>query len=244
MIEPGGILIYNDTDPVLKKLVTGHPGSFRRIGYGVPAHRIEKGETLVTLEGVTGKLKVFGEHNLLNLHAAFLVAKELGIQASIFLEGMAAFSGAARRLELVKTDAAAQVNIYRDFAHAPSKVKATIQAVKAQFPERRLIAVLELHTFSSLNEQFLSEYKGTLDPADKAVVFYSRHALELKRLPPLPAEKVVAGFGKPDLSVIQEKEELVRWLMEQSYKNVNLLLMSSGNYDGLDIDTLSGYITK
>ena len=104
--------------------------------------------------------------------------------------------------------------------------------------------MLELHTYSSLNEQFLSEYKGALDPADKAVVFYSRHALELKRLPPLPGEKVVAGFGKPDLTIIQEKEELERWLMEQSYKNVNLLLMSSGNYDGLDIDNLSGRISQ
>lgn len=243
-IEPGGLLIYNETDPVLKRLVSEHPGSFRRIAYGIPAHRIDNGITLVELEGFAGRLKVFGDHNLLNLHAAFLVAKELGIGTGVFLEGMAGFSGAAKRLELVKTDETGHVNIYRDFAHAPSKVKATIQAVKAQFSERRLIAVLELHTYSSLNEQFLSEYKGALDLADKAVVFYSRHALELKRLPPLPGERVVAGFGKPDLVIIQEKEELERWLMEQSYKNVNLLLMSSGNYDGLDIDTLSDQVTQ
>jgi UDP-N-acetylmuramate: L-alanyl-gamma-D-glutamyl-meso-diaminopimelate ligase len=243
-IEPGGVLIYNDTDPVLKKLVNQHPGTFRRIGYGIPSHRIEKGVTLVELDGHTGKLKVFGEHNLLNLHAAFLVARELGISADIVLKGMEAFTGAAKRLELVKADTAKGLNIYRDFAHAPSKVKATIRAVKGQFPERQLIAVLELHTFSSLNEQFLSEYKGALDDADKAVVFYARHALELKRLPPLPAEKVIGGFGKPGLQVIQEKEELNRWLMEQSYKNVNLLLMSSGNYDGLDINTLTESITK
>ena len=243
-IEPGGVLIYNDTDPVLKKLVAQHPGTFRRIAYGIPPHRIENGITLVELEGQTGQLKVFGEHNLLNMHAAFLVARELGIPATVFLTGMAGFTGAAKRLELMKADQASGVNIYRDFAHAPSKVKATIRAVKAQFPDRQLIGVLELHTYSSLNEQFLSEYLGSLDDADKAVVFYARHALELKRLPPLPAEKVIEGFGKPGLRVIQEKEELNRWLMEQSYKNVNLLLMSSGNYDGLDINTLLEHITK
>jgi UDP-N-acetylmuramate: L-alanyl-gamma-D-glutamyl-meso-diaminopimelate ligase len=243
-IEPGGVLIYNDTDPVLEKLVSQHPGTFRRIGYGIPAHRIEQGVTRVELEGHSGKLKVFGEHNLLNLHAAFLVAKELQLSPAVALRGLEAFTGAAKRLELVTADKAAGVNIYRDFAHAPSKVKATIRAVKAQFPERQLIGVLELHTYSSLNEQFLSEYKGSLDDADKAVVFYARHALELKRLPPLPPEKVVAGFGKEGLHVIQEKEELNRWLMEHSYKIVNLLFMSSGNYDGLDINALSELVTK
>jgi UDP-N-acetylmuramate: L-alanyl-gamma-D-glutamyl-meso-diaminopimelate ligase len=246
-IEPGGVLIYNDTDPVLKKLVEEHTGPtgkapLRKIGYGIPSHRIENGITLVTLEGQMGALKVFGEHNLLNLHAAFRVVNELGVDASTFLRGMASFTGAAKRLELLARSG--QVNVYRDFAHAPSKVKATIEAVKKQFPGRQLIAVLELHTYSSLNEQFLSEYKGAMELADKAAVFYSRHALELKRLPPLPEEKVIAGFGKAELAVINEKEELERWLTQQSYKNANLLLMSSGNYDGLDINGFTGRITQ
>jgi UDP-N-acetylmuramate: L-alanyl-gamma-D-glutamyl-meso-diaminopimelate ligase len=240
-IEPGGVLIYNETDPVLKKLVAEHPSPVRKIGYGIPEHTIENGITVVTLEGRTGVLKVFGDHNLLNLHAAFLVTKELGMGTDQFLAGMANFSGAAKRLELIGRNDS--VNIYRDFAHAPSKVKATIQAVKIQFPGRQLIAVLELHTYSSLNEQFMDQYHGSLDPADKAVVFYSRHALELKRLPPLPGEKVAAGFGKPGLVVIQEKEELQKCLMKQSYKNVNLLLMSSGNYDGLDVVALAKQIS-
>ncbi|HEX3935337.1 MAG TPA: Mur ligase family protein [Puia sp.] len=235
-IEPGGVLIYNNTDPVLKKLVEEHPGNIRTIGYGIPAHTIENGITVVTLEGRTGALKVFGEHNLLNLHAAFLVAKELGMGTAEFLAGMAQFAGAAKRLELAGRGES--VNVYRDFAHAPSKVKATIQAVKMQFPDRKLIAVLELHTYSSLNEQFLSQYHGSLDPADEAAVFYSRHALELKRLPSLSEEKVKAGFGKPGMAVIQEKQELENWLMKQSYKNANLLLMSSGNFDGFVIGDL------
>src|ERR1700754_459585 len=256
-IEPGGVLIYNQTDPVLTRLVEEHQvaatksrdgvvaegqAPLRVIGYGIPAHRVENGITVVTLEGQTGTLKVFGDHNLLNLNAAFLVSKELGIGAADFLTGMASFSGAAKRLELLSANE--KTNIYRDFAHAPSKVKATIQAVKMQFPERQLIAVLELHTYSSLNEQFLSEYNGSLDPADKAVVFYSKHALELKRLPPLPESTVKAGFGKPGLTVIQDKEELLAWLMLQSYKNVNLLMMSSGNYDGLDLTALSAQINQ
>jgi UDP-N-acetylmuramate: L-alanyl-gamma-D-glutamyl-meso-diaminopimelate ligase len=241
-IEPGGLLIYNQTDPVLTGLVEAHPAPIRRIGYGIPAHRIESGITAVELGGHTGALKVFGEHNLLNLHAAWLVTRELGLDAVTFLQGMASFTGAAKRLELLASGPA--LNVYRDFAHAPSKVNATIRAVKAQYPDRRLIAVLELHTYSSLNEQFLTEYKGTLDGADAAAVFYSKHALELKRLPPLPEDKVVAGFGKPDLAVIHKKEELADWLMKQSYKNANLLFMSSGNYDGLDIPALINSIKE
>ncbi|HEV3324868.1 MAG TPA: Mur ligase family protein [Puia sp.] len=241
-IEPGGLLVYNRTDPVLARLVEEHPAPVRKIGYGIPPHRIENGITVVTLEGQTGALKVFGEHNLLNLHAAWLVAKELGLDAAAFLKGMAGFTGAAKRLELLASGPG--LNIYRDFAHAPSKVRATIQAVKAQFPERRLIAVLELHTYSSLNEGFLAEYGGTLEDADAAAVFYSPHALELKRLPPLSEEKVAAGFDKKGLIVIHKKEELAAWLTKQSYKNANLLFMSSGNYDGLDIQALTNRITQ
>jgi UDP-N-acetylmuramate: L-alanyl-gamma-D-glutamyl-meso-diaminopimelate ligase len=155
---------------------------------------------------------------------------------------MAGFTGAAKRLELLASGP--WINVYRDFAHAPSKVKATMQAVKAQFPDRRLIAILELHTYSSLNENFLAEYGGTLDGADAAVVFYSPHALELKRLPPLSEEKVAAGFDKKGLIVMHKKEELADWLTKQSYKNVNLLFMSSGNYDGLDIQALTNRITQ
>jgi UDP-N-acetylmuramate: L-alanyl-gamma-D-glutamyl-meso-diaminopimelate ligase len=241
-IEPGGVLIYNQTDPVLARLVVDHGAAIRKIGYDVPPHRIENGITVVELEGHAGALKVFGEHNLLNLHAAWLVCKELGLDAVTFLKGMAGFTGAAKRLELLAGSPG--LNIFRDFAHAPSKVKATIRAVKAQFPDRRLIAVLELHTYSSLNEQFLTEYQGSLDDADAAAVFYSPHALELKRLPALPEEKIISGFGKKGLAVLSKKQDLEDWLLKQSYKNANLLLMSSGNYDGLDIQALTNQITQ
>ncbi len=241
-IEPGGCLIYNETDEVLKKLVEEHPTKVERIPYGLPVHDIKEGKTLIGLEGIRGELKVFGNHNLLNLHAAYLACKQLGIDAQAFLNGIASFSGASKRLELLAHSAS--TNVYRDFAHAPSKVKATMDAVKQQFPERKLIAALELHTYSSLNEKFMSEYKGAMDAADAAAVFYSQHALELKRLPNLPKESVIEGFGKEDLKVFNDKEELENWLVGQSYEGANLLLMSSGNYDGVDVTTFAHQITN
>jgi UDP-N-acetylmuramate: L-alanyl-gamma-D-glutamyl-meso-diaminopimelate ligase len=242
-IEPGGILIYNETDDTLKKLVTENKRTdIRYQPYQVPAHAIANGRTTLTIEGQTGELQVFGNHNLLNLHAAWYVCRELGMDSTTFVKAISSFTGAAKRLELLARNE--HTTVYRDFAHAPSKVEATIDAVKQQFPDRTLIAVLELHTYSSLNEQFMSEYKGAMDPADKAVVFYSRHALELKRMPELPAGKVLAGFGKEGLQVINDKENLMQWLQQQNYKNACLLLMSSGNYDGADILTFAKQVTS
>ena len=234
-IEDGGTLIYNATDPVLNELVSAHVFNKQilPLPYEVPAHEIVNGETHVIIEDASGILSVFGNHNLLNLNAAWLACKQLGMTAEPFVEAMRDFSGASKRLEiLAKND---QTIVYRDFAHAPSKVKATMEAVHQQFSTRRLIAVLELHTFSSLNEKFMDQYRGTLEGAQRAAVFYSPHALELKRLPPLPEEKVKQGFGNAGLSVFTSREDLVRWLQQQDYAGANLLLMSSGNYDGLDL---------
>jgi UDP-N-acetylmuramate: L-alanyl-gamma-D-glutamyl-meso-diaminopimelate ligase len=241
-IESGGLLIYNETDPVLKNLVENHPGSFRKKAYRIPDHRIENGRTLVELEGKTARLLVFGDHNLLNLQAAWLATAELGVDTRTFLQAVSSFSGASKRLELLGKNE--HTNVYRDFAHAPSKVKATMEAVRQQYPGRKLISVLELHTYSSLNEQFMGEYKGTLDNADTALVFYSRHALSLKGMPDLSKEKVYKGFDKKGLILINEKEELIKWLHQQSYENANLLLMSSGNYEGIDLVSFAKEITK
>jgi UDP-N-acetylmuramate: L-alanyl-gamma-D-glutamyl-meso-diaminopimelate ligase len=241
-IEPGGILIYNETDPVLKKLVTENKRTdIRYQPYEVPQHTIENGKTTLTIDGQTSGLQVFGNHNLLNLQAAWYVCRDLGMDAATFVKGVADFTGAAKRLELLARNE--QTIVYRDFAHAPSKVKATIDAVKQQYPHRTLIAVLELHTYSSLNEQFMNEYKGAMDKADKAAVFFSRHALELKRMPALPADKVYAGFDKEGLAVLNDKDTLMQWLQQQPYKNACLLLMSSGNYDGADILTFAQQVT-
>ncbi|MDE3235427.1 MAG: peptidoglycan synthetase [Bacteroidota bacterium] len=242
-IEKNGILIYNESDKVLQELVLQNQrDDIRYQPYNVPAHTIENGVTSVTIDGITSQLKVFGNHNLLNLHAAWYACKELGITVELFLKNIASFTGAAKRLELMISGAT--TNVYRDFAHAPSKVKATIDAVKQQYPDRKLIAVLELHTFSSLNEAFMSEYQGALDKADIAIVFYSKHALELKRMPDLPINAVQQGFAKEGLIVENDKNALMNLLQQYNYKDANLLLMSSGNYDGLDMTAFAQSITS
>jgi UDP-N-acetylmuramate: L-alanyl-gamma-D-glutamyl-meso-diaminopimelate ligase len=241
-IEAGGLLIYNESDPVLDKLVKEHHrADLRYQPYGVPTHTIVNGATTVTIEGHATELKVFGNHNLMNLYAAYYACAEIGISAADFVSAIANFTGASKRLELLASND--QVNVYRDFAHAPSKVKATIEAVKQQYPNRELIAILELHTFSSLNEAFMSEYNGALAKADTAIVFYSKHALELKRMPDLPAEKVREGFNQQGLLVMNHKEDLQNWLDNRSFDQANLVLMSSGNYDGLDMLTFAKRIT-
>ncbi|MCA6438676.1 MAG: peptidoglycan synthetase [Chitinophagaceae bacterium] len=242
-IEPGGILIYNETDDVLTKLVLDNKREdIRYQPYGVPEHTIANGITTVTINGAHCPLRVFGNHNLMNLHAAYYVCSELGIVATNFLTSMINFTGAAKRLELI--DSGNQINIYRDFAHAPSKVKASVQAVKQQFPDRKLIGVLELHTYSSLNAQFMKEYDGALASLDEAAVFFSKHALELKRMPDLPVDIVKKGFNKEGLAVFTNKEDLAVWLNTRDTKNTNILFMSSGNYDGLDIFSFAQTITK
>lgn len=233
-IEKGGILIYNETDEVLKKLVEENKRSdIEYQPYAVPINQIIDGVTTVTINNESIGLSVFGNHNLQNLHAAYWACNQLGIHAYEFLQAIQSFTGASKRLELLAKNNT--TNVYRDFAHAPSKVTATVQAVKKQFPERQLVAVLELHTFSSLNEQFMKEYSGALDKADIAIVFYSNHALELKRMPPLPKNMVEQGFNKENLIVLNNKTELETTLNQLNYYNTNLLFMSSGNYDGLDI---------
>lgn len=239
-IQAGGVLIHNVSDSELNRLIESVSRTDIRLQpYQLPEFSIHKGITELILEDEKTNLKVFGNHNLLNINAAFLVCTELGLSAKEFTHSISDFTGASKRLELVfESDS---TNVYRDFAHAPSKVKASIAAVKQQFSSRKLIAVIELHTYSSLNEAFMTEYDGAAKDADICIVFYSSHALEIKRMPPLPAEAVKKGFNKENLVVITDKNELEQWLHDHNYDNTNILLMSSGNYDGLDV---TGVISK
>lgn len=233
-IEKNGVLIFNETDPVLKNLVANNlRKDIKYIPYTLPSFSIENGNTSVMIENEKTRIKVFGNHNLLNMEAAYHVCKELKIDGPIFAKGIADFTGASKRLELLADSG--DTNVYRDFAHAPSKVMASVNALKQQFPGRKLIAILELHTFSSLNEKFMNEYYGSLGNADEAIVFYSNHALELKRMPPLDPNIVLKGFGKPGLEVINDRSELERMLAKYEKGNKNFLFMSSGNYDGINI---------
>ena len=238
MIEKGGVLIYNNTDPELVSLVkTCKRTDIKYIPYGVPEHIIHNGITTVKIGDCANELKVFGDHNLLNLHAAYYACASQGISDSAFLNAIAEFKGASLRLEKIVDNN--DTIVYRDFAHAPSKLKATMNAVRNQYPDRNIVAIFELHTYSSLSTEFLCQYEGTLDEADKAVVFYSYHALKIKRLKPLSIEVVKDHFKREDLVVMNNRDELENWLRDTDLKNTILLFMSSGNYDGVDVRTFT-----
>lgn len=227
-MEAGATLIYQSEDPELVKLIARHGTHLRLLPYGLPDHEIRDGHTIVRFQNLEATLEVFGAHNLRNLAAARLVCGELGISDGVFLEAVSSFKGASRRLEKVFEKPGAA--LFRDFAHAPSKVRATLEAVREQFPSRKLAAVFELHTFSSLNAAFLSQYAHALDLADTAMVFYSSHALEAKRLPALSAEIIRKGFARKDLAVTDQVEALYAFLGHQPSGEANLLMMSSGNF--------------
>ena len=237
-IETGGTLIYNATDSTLITLIGNHSRTdLVKIPYGLPDHKQDGNVTFFELEGLQVPLQVFGDHNLLNMHAAWHVCRLLNMDAHTFTRAMQDFTGASKRLEILAQNE--NHVVFRDFAHAPSKVKATMQAVKQQFPQRKVTAILELHTYSSLSEAFLPHYAGALDAADSACVFYSPHALEIKRMPPLVPQKIMDGFAKSGLKVLTKSEALEAWIIEQRASSDNLLLMSSGNYDGMDVQDLS-----
>jgi UDP-N-acetylmuramate: L-alanyl-gamma-D-glutamyl-meso-diaminopimelate ligase len=237
-IKSGGHLIYNETDETLVKLIQQqHRDDISYHPYNIPEHSISSGITTLSIEGSKTELKVFGNHNLLNIHAAWHVCKQLNISARQFVQAIGSFSGASKRLELLAGNN--QTLVYRDFAHAPTKAKATIEAVKSQYPNKTLIAVFELHTYSSLSESFIQEYKGVFEQADIASVFYSFHALEIKRLPMLQKEEVKKGFAYQSIEVFNKKEELEQWLNRLNYQDSVVLFMSSGNFDGMNLENLA-----
>lgn len=236
-IVKGGSINYNEEDPEVVKVVEASENTIRKIGYHTPQHTIENGTTyLETTEGPM-PIEIFGEHNLNNLAGAKWICQHLGIDEEDFYEAITNFKGASKRLE--KITETENFVAYKDFAHSPSKVAATTQAVKSQYTDRKLIACLELHTYSSLNPEFLKEYQGALDAADVAVVFYSPHALEIKKLEPITREQIATAFQRDDLIVFTDPLAFKEFLYQQNFKNSTLLLMSSGNYGGLDFEDIS-----
>lgn len=236
-IQKNGKLIYSKTDAVLNDLVEKDHSEIEKWGYDLPPYNIKYGITNIIKGSKEYPLQVFGEHNLLNIEAARLVCKCLGIDSDDFYTQICSFKGAARRLELMGKNE--NSSFFKDFAHSPSKLKATIHAVRSQFTDRKLIACIELHTFSSLNKDFLGEYAHAMDEADVAIVFIDKKIFEQKKMEPYPAETVKDAFSRPDLIFYNDPSVLEEYLQNTTMDKTNLLMMSSGNFGGIDLQKLS-----
>ena len=239
-IVEGGSITYNIEDVEVKKVVEGSENTIRKFPYQTPEYQVENGITILETEEGSMPIEIFGKHNLNNLAGAKWICQQMGIDENDFYEAISSFQGASKRLErIAETE---NCVAYKDFAHSPSKVLATTNALKNQFPNRKLIACLELHTYSSLNPEFLTEYKGALDAADVAVVFYSPHAVEIKKLKAISQQQIADAFQRDDLIIYTNPTAFKDFLFSQQFNDTSLLLMSSGNYGGLDFDELKNLI--
>jgi UDP-N-acetylmuramate: L-alanyl-gamma-D-glutamyl-meso-diaminopimelate ligase len=241
-IREGGVLLYNQEDLVLKDLVENSPHAVKKIPYRAPTHYIENGITFLDTSEGSLPLSVFGEHNLMNLSGAQWISQLMGLDAVDFYEAIPSFTGAAKRLEKISQGLTAV--LYKDFAHAPSKVMATAKAVKDQFKGFEIQICLELHTYSSLDISFINQYKKTLSLADKAIIFYDPEALKIKNRSPISTEIIQAAFDHDFLKVITKTSSLEEYLFSQKYDNKIMVMMSSGNFGGLDWDELKALISK
>ena len=234
-----GALIYNKEDELVEE-VAAKASHLTTKSYQTPTFYVKDAQFVVEHKGAEYPLQIFGRHNLQNMEGARLICEELGIEAGDFFEAVQSFKGAARRLELVKEGE--HSSVYRDFAHAPSKVGATTHAMNQLHEERELIACFELHTYSSLNRDFLPQYKETLHAAKHAVVFFNDHTFAIKKLPKLSKEEVAAAFGHPNLQVFTQKSELIAYLKSINYTDKDLLLMSSGTFDKLNLQEIANFV--
>ncbi len=233
-IFPNGKLIYCENDEELNRIVLNTTANIEKIPYAVPPNKVVNGVTFLL---PNTPLKVFGNHNLMNLNAARLVCKELGIIEEEFSTAIASFTGAAKRLELLNS--VNETSIYKDFAHSPSKLKATIDAVKVQFKDRKLVACMELHTFSSLNSAFLNQYKNTMDKADVRIVYVDEKTFLHKQMKPLSKALIQDSFNDKNLLFFNDSKHLEKYLRSLNFERTNLLLMSSGNFGGMDLVKLA-----
>ncbi len=238
LIEPNGHLIYCSKDDNLNTIAQKTYTQLKsKEAYEIPQHVIENGVTFLIIDDKKIPLQIFGNHNLMNLNGAKLVCNKIGINDEQFYTAIQSFKGAAKRLELVyKINT---FNFYKDFAHSPSKLKATTEAVKTQFLNRKIIACMELHTFSSLTEEFLLQYKGAMDNADEAIVYFNPQTIEHKKLKAITVEQVKKAFARNDLKVFTQSKEVTDYLKLKNWTNSVLLMMSSGNFDGVDFNVFA-----
>lgn len=236
-LVPGGSITYNAEDEGLREMVETLEAPVRKFPYSVPVYRVEGGQTLLETPEGELPLQVFGRHNLSNLAGAKWICQQMGVDEAEFYEAMATFTGADKRLQLLAKGPKGYV--FKDFAHSPSKVRATTDAVKEQFPGHRVLACLELHTYSSLNAGFLKHYSNCLDAADAALAFYVPESLAIKGLDPISPEDIREAFGRPDLEVFTHTNALQDHLSSMPLEQTVVLLMSSGNYGGLNLERLT-----
>ena len=236
-VGKNGRVIYFEGDNVLKEVVLNSSSKAIKIPYCTFPNQIKNGITYVRTEKEEIPLEIFGDHNLQNLNAAYHVCIQLGMKSVDFFSAIRSFKGASKRLELVQKNQSTA--IYKDFAHSPSKLKATTSALKNQYPNRKLIACMELHTFSSLNKSFLDQYNGTMQEADLAFVYFNKKTLKHKKLDDLSAEDVKKAFAGENVTVLNSSKEMVNCLLKMKWEQQNLLLMSSGNFDGIQFAELA-----
>jgi UDP-N-acetylmuramate: L-alanyl-gamma-D-glutamyl-meso-diaminopimelate ligase len=239
-IVKGGSITYNIEDEEVKYIVESSENAIRKFPYGTPEYSVENGQTLLETPEGPMPIEVFGKHNLSNLAGAKWICQNMGVDEGDFYEAIATFSGASKRLEKIAEGKSAIA--FKDFAHSPSKVTATTTAVKEQYPNRKLIACLELHTYSSFNADFLKEYKGALAAADEAIVFYLPESVKIKKLKEVTPEQIAEAFERKDLKIFTEASAFRNFVFGQGYANSVLLLMSSGNYGGLDLEAVKELI--
>lgn len=241
MTPASGTFIYCENEPHVKSIADSlQDQPFRLIPYSTHLHRIADGKTFLQDKDAEIPVQVFGEHNLQNLMGALEICLALGLDKKDFYASIQSFSGAAKRQEiLAKSENSI---LFRDFAHAPSKLQATVEAVKKQFPGRKLIAVQELHTYSSLNKDFVHNYSGTMDAADEAIIYLNPKAVSLKKLELMDETTLRSGFNRKDLQLFTDIGLLKAFLEKKDFKDTNLLLMSSGNYDDMDLSILKSKI--
>ncbi|WP_026915131.1 UDP-N-acetylmuramate--L-alanine ligase [Christiangramia portivictoriae] len=239
-IVNGGILVYNEEDETVKHLAENTENPIRKHSYFTPDYHTEDNATILDAPEGELPLEIFGRHNLNNLAGAKWICQHMGVDEDDFYEAIATFKGASKRLERVAESE--NTVIFKDFAHSPSKVAATTAAVKEQYPDKKLIACLELHTYSSLNADFLKEYRHTLDKADEAIVFYSPDAVAIKKLNHVSVAQIEQAFLKQGLKIYTNPENFQSDLKNMDFDNAVLLMMSSGNYGGLELDSLKELI--
>jgi len=241
-IQENGTLVYNSDDTELNNMVKKTVNRINKISYHTPSYFVKNNVTYLDVKNNSIPLKIFGEHNLNNLMGAKFICHQMGINEDNFFSAITSFDGASNRLELICKSLNSIA--YNDFAHSPSKVKATTSAVKSQNLDKKIVACLELHTYSSLDIDFIKQYRNTLNAADEAIIFYSKKALKLKSMKDLIDTEIKQAFNHKNLTVINNKEDLINHISSLEYFNLALLMMSSGKFEGFDLEIINNFMKK